>query len=116
MVAFYVSLQFGGVDGGLLGRAGGTLGLPFGLPFRLAGLLLRGLLGIARVEFRPAGVAAGDAQGALQLAVGHVGRVGDGGRSAGEGRAVTPCKGRTVTPGEGQAVAEGGRFAGQAGE
>ena len=74
MVAFYVFLQFGCIDGRLLGRPFRLKGFTAGLALRLAGLLRRGLGGIPGIQFRPAGIPPGDAQSPLQFALAHISR------------------------------------------
>jgi len=86
LVAFYVFLQLGCIDLCLSLLPGCEACGPAGLALRLARGLGRRLVGVTLVQGRPAGVAAGDAQGLLQFAVGHVGGVGGGfaGRFAGQ--------------------------------
>jgi len=76
LVAFYVFLQFGIVNGRLTGLVRGLAGFAAGLAGRFARFLARRLVGVALVQFRPAGIPPRDAQGLLQLAVGHIGGVG----------------------------------------
>ena len=89
MIILYVFLQFGFIDGCLARlRFGDTRGAA-GFALRLARFFARRLGGVARVELRPAGVAAGDAQGAAEFAVGHPGGVADG-KGVGMGSRVKP--------------------------
>ena len=88
MVAFYVFLQFCRIDLRLARLVGGDARGAAGPPLFFARLLPGGLVGISRIQFRPAGIAPGDPQGPPELRVGHVRRVPDLRDGAAEGQAV----------------------------